>query len=287
MRRVRMFCDWDDDSRSMIEKFKKVTYGFDGDRFKDTLFVDDDTYTHAVVFNFPVHDLRTPPEKNIALLVEPPEIIDALYGSHKDKEWHNVCEKYSFANHPGWRPALGVGFATADKDNWVTEAARRPNRMCMIVSDKHMTPFHHKRHEIKDALLQTNVNIHFYGRNLHGADDRIKGEIAPMAKNKILADYQFCIDFENSPAGAVTDKFFDPILCGTIPVTNAGVLKYLAPNSTVQIDFEKPVYQIMDDILEAYHHADARRFDIQSANYAVTEGHMNLTNWVNERVKLL
>lgn len=66
--------------------------------------------------------------------------------------------------------------------------------------------------------LMSLVSVHSYGRFLNnrpiGLEDR--GNETKLA---IVAAYKFCIGFENSFApDYVTEKFFDPILAGTVPV---------------------------------------------------------------------
>src|SRR5690606_22774483 len=103
-------------------------------------------------------------------------------------------------------------------------------KTCMIVSNKVFTPFHARRREVLAALLESDAEIDFYGRGLSGPDPRIKGEIPPFGKGEVIIQYSQCIDFENSPHSAVTDKFFDAVLAGATPVTNATILRRLLPD---------------------------------------------------------
>lgn len=273
MIRVRMFCDWDNDSRGLIERLKQQTEGFDGDQYQDILFVDDDSFDKAIVFNYDC-DYPFTDKQAINLVLEPPEIYPVKLITHRDI--------YSFVNtHGHHKTAYGLGFATVSKDTFRPDWQIR-NRMLMICSNKTYTPYHHKRLEIKEALLKTSMDIHFYGRGMVRNGGRIYGEIPPMGKYKVLPYYKYVIDFENSH-NAVTDKYFDAILCGTVPITNSPVLNELAPNSFELIDFNSTIDEIIDQIQTIYEQED-QEYDLNNARNEILSGKMCLAKWIRDRV---
>jgi hypothetical protein len=288
MIRVRMFCDWDNNSTELIERLAKQTDGFKGRDYKNVHFVDDDTYTHAICFNFPTYDLLSPSSNNFALLLEPPELVASMFRIQKGQKYPNVNSIYSFAADV-YEPAFGIGFATSE-DIEYPSILDKPNQICMIVSDKLMTPFHRKRQQIKDALLQTDLPIDFYGRNMSTSDDdpRIKGEIPPMRKFEVLSQYKLCIDLENSPHCVVTDKFFDPVLCNTMPVSNAAILSsFIDTDAYFFINFDLPIKDLLDDfedICEFEVTADNERA-LLAAKREVRSGSMCLAEWIYQRVR--
>lgn len=298
-----MFCDWDRDSVGLVQQLWQQTSGYDiqhsltfspsegwmefplGLSDRGVTFVGDDSYTHAVLFNQPTVDLSCPKENVICLLLEPPEIM-----SYQNLEG---IRRFSFCDGHGVETAYGLGFATVPVHSnfkmWAKarfEDRSHRNGMCMMVSDKLLTPYHFRRHEIRDAILATDLPIDFYGRNMASSDDpRVKGEIPFGQKGEVFRNYQRVIDFENSPHGAVTDKFFDPILTYTVPVSNAGILHELAPGAFDFVDFSAP----MPDILRMLEHlveapVDEYAEPVEKARNELLMGKLNLARWIVEKL---
>ena len=88
--------------------------------------------------------------------------------------------------------------------------------------------------------LMTHMKVDSYGRFLNNrqveASDR-----GHQTKLAIIAPYKFCLAFENSIAvDYVTEKFFDPLLAGTVPVyRGAGNAAAFAPGDNAFIDASK------------------------------------------------
>ena len=270
--KVRMFCDWDNDSEGLIIRLAAQTNDMIGHWYKDIEFVSGDEYDAAVCFNLPNVELKC--DNYFFLLLEPPEIMSF----HPDVR----SRVYSFAED-GFLPAYGLGFATVPKRSYPPLDSKRGT--CMIVSDKLMTSYHRKRHEIKEALLRTDLPIDFYGRNLTGDDPRIMGTISPMGKHKVLRDYARCIDFENSPRKVVTDKFFDPVLCNTIPVSNASILHELTPGAFDYVDFDDDVASIVNTIGSFVEQGTSGYSEpLRLAKEEILAGKMCLAEWIHQRL---
>ena len=250
-------------------------------------FVSVDTYDHAVCFNFPDYELKTPPENNIALILEPPELVDSMMRKQKSKTYKNVREIFSFAAD-NYEPVFGMGFATVPEDNYPS-LLDKPNNICMITSNKLMTPYHKKRQDIKNALLKTDLPIDFYGRGMRDGDDpRIKGEIPPMDKQSILRHYAMCIDFENSPHCVVTDKFFDPVLCNTMPISNSAILHTLVDqDSFFFVSFDMSINDIVSTIEEIVGFApdEGNEEALLNAKYEIRSGGMCLAEWIFRTIR--
>ena len=88
--------------------------------------------------------------------------------------------------------------------------------------------------------LMSHLAIHSYGRFLNNrpmpAPDR-----GHKTKLALIAPYKFCLAFENSIAtDYVTEKFFDPLLAGTVPVyRGAPNVDAFAPGDSAFIDASK------------------------------------------------
>ncbi len=286
MRRIKLFGDWDKQGEALVHQAFLQTLGTD-DQYciGENQFVWDDNYTHAVIFNFPRQRLLTPAENNIGLILEPPEILDVMYrGKAERKRYPQVGKYFSFARQDGfeWAPFIGFGTVSATQDN-LRPIETKSKRMCMMISNKRITPYHAVRHEIFKSLLQTNLDIHFYGRGLSGEDPRIKGEIPPMQKQAILGDYQYVIDFENNAYGGVTDKFFDTIMCGSVPVSNLPEInEHFHALATVLTSFEEPIASIVDKIKDTFYNGEPREYSFMLSymyNHIV-RGSINLPRWI-------
>lgn len=261
MIRVRMFCDWDNDSRQLIERLKTQTFEFVGDIYRDIMFTDGD-YDVAIGFNYVQAD-----RMKARLVLEPPEI-------YVPQEVDDV-PTYSFVETGLHQTAYGLGFATAPRMEYPSRN-NRPHYMMMICSNKTYTPFHHKRLEVREALMRSSMKIDFYGRGMGTP-------IPPMSKHKVLPQYNFCIDFENS-INAVTDKYFDPVICNTIPITNSPILAELAPMSCEIVDFNGSVSDIVDQIQEIYDSQSTLKYMISIGRTEIYAGKMSLAKWIYERV---
>jgi len=286
--RVKLYGDWNQDASQMLDNLQLFTKGFDGDVYDDSVeFVREGNQDFSVVFNFPLKgELPTPPQRNIGLVLEPPEILKRMYPRWTTSSVPGVEHYYSFSTGSRFPHAPGIGFASCSYRD-VPEQPKR-DRVCMIASQKRFTPWHEKRHEILNALLETDIPIDFYGRGMPDIDDsRVMGEIPPELKRLVTKQYHYVVDFENSGYGAVTDKFFDPILTGAMPVTNAKILEQIAPKDSFRlIDFDKPTDEIVKWInaLTGSTPNDTEKQAMAEAKAQITSGSMSLTKWIRDRV---
>ena len=81
------------------------------------------------------------------------------------------------------------------------------------------------------------VGIHSYGNFLKNRPLMMEDR-GRETKLSVIAGYKFCIGFENSIASDyVTEKFFDPLLAGTVPVyLGAPNVDRFAPGKNAFID---------------------------------------------------
>lgn len=288
MPRVRMFCDWDNTSEELIDRLKAQTAGMHGNSLAGYDFVADDNYDHAVLFNYPAASVHTEAKKNIGLVLEPPEISSWMHPEPVRNHAKLLASRYySFAKEKGLNWAPGLGFATVPHNYQYSKPSDKSNKACMIVSNKLMTDFHAKRQQVFHELLESDLPIDFYGRGMSQSDDpRVKGEIAPMAKAYILSSYSFCIDFENSPHGALTDKFFDPIICGTVPITNATMLRRHGIKGSYElVDFKLTNSNIKTKIASILEN-DITQYDgpVAKARSELMLGSWCLARWITNRL---
>lgn len=302
VKRVKMFNDWEDPPQVLLDRLKAQTPEINDDNtYGDIEFVVDNTYDYAMVFNYPKHELITPPERTIGLILEPPEICEWMHPTDVRERGHRAVGRYfSFAKVPEYEWAPCIGFATTKPwilgllpseklKDVITRTSSAERNVVMIASNKTYTPYHLKRRELLEAMMNSKIDVDFYGRGMHKnpVDFRVKGEILPQNKHIVIEKYPFCIDFENSPLGVLTDKFFDPVLRGTIPITNASVLlDHGVKGSYEYIDFELPTSQIIQRIREIISQKDLTCYDapILAARKEILQGRMCLAKWIEEKV---
>jgi len=133
----------------------------------------------------------------------------------------------------------------------------KKKRMSIVISNHGPKPNYDKRFGLFTALLETDLDIDFYGRNWNVSDSRYKG--APHNKSDALMDYEYSIGIENSNyPNYLTEKFFDLIVCNTVPIyygcTN--VDKLYPPDSFFEIDFSRDVLSAVEQITDIYHNDD-------------------------------
>lgn len=289
MRKVRLFSDWAD-SRTLAENVygRCVSFNAQPFAFGNVEFVWDDDYDYAVVFNFAVDQVRRdlPSERIIGLVLEPQEILDVMYKGWKVFNTESAKTYYCFTPLEGYTTALGIGLPQGspfpEPPTWSDRKLA-----CMIASNKTYTPHQVKRRAVMAELLNTDLEIDFYGRGLTATfDERIKGEIPAGGKDPILDQYKYVIDFENSE-WALTDKFFDPVLRGAVPITNSLAPERLGLNEGYHwVKFDKSPGDIVKTVswflkpLMGREPSSRLQAEVQS-------GKLCLANWINEKVSEL
>lgn len=282
MKRIKLFSDWAD-SEGLYEQLRSG-----GMVSAENEIVWGDDFDVAVVFNFATD--RVPGDfpygRTVGLVLEPREILDAMYQGWEGFDPSYYAGYYAFAGDLGsaYQPAPGVGFPQVDLQKALLESepwSERENA-CMIVSSKVYTAYQRKRREVFRALLDSDLPIDFYGRGMEASEDpRVKGEIPQGDKEAVLTKYRYAIDFENCPT-ALTDKFFDPVLCGAVPVTNSRI--GLPGKGWEWIDFERSVPEIVDSIRVVLSAGEVPSGRLLTE---VTEGHLSLTAWIDQKVREL
>lgn len=285
MTKVRLFSDWGDDSQRLAQRIWGSSVGHEPYTFGDVEFVWGDDYEVAVAFNFAVEEIAVPPSQTIGLVLEPQEILDAFPGY---QHWSSFDTSefwgyFSFSGLPGFITSYGVGLPSVD----VVQLNRTLRKnACMVVSNKTYTPFQEKRREVFAELLKTDLDIDFYGRGMDtsSGDPRLKGEIPPGGKAEVLTQYEYVIDFENT-GNALTDKFFDPIICGAVPITNSWtpLVMELENEGFGFVNFERSsAQQIVADLTEELTLSGLS--PCASIYHEVVSGRLCLAAWIDARV---
>jgi len=165
----------------------------------------------------------------------------------------NMFEGDNVIEHP-----LFMFTQSTDYHNYyLNNEFKKTHRMSIISSNYGHKHNYIKRHELFSALLETDLDIHFYGRNWNLPDPRYKG--SPYNKSDAIVPYEYSIAIENSSYdNYLTEKFFDLIVCNTTPIyygcTN--VHQIYPPKSFIEIDFSGDIAQTVSQIKEVYNNDD-------------------------------
>ena len=263
-----MFSDWDVHGQGLIDSLNEQTWW--AHSLRNVEFVCDDSYDYAISFNY-AH--TSEPDRTIGLLLEPEPMMNIMYPKWREFDPSPYLGYYSFSGVAGYKPAYGVGFATAPLQKY----PKPTKRACMVISGKRFTPWHHKRGAVFSKLVAAGLDIDFYGRGMP-VKGRKMGELPPMDKHSTIHQYEMVIDFENAP-GAVTDKFFDPVICGATPISNQTGVD--CRDEFHWIDFEASDDEIVDQVAEAI---DAGPINSTNLLLQVAAGKMSLGHWILSRL---
>ena len=263
--RVQIFSDFAP-SYGLRNAFKSWAYG--KTEYKNLKVVDDDNYTHAVIINHGTPKLSVPKENVIGLMHEPFEILNPTpYLPYiKDNIGTYIChDKRRFPDWSCFKEGicyLAPQVPIYENDEY--ESIKKPFRMSIIASDKTYFPGHALRHEIIRRILRTNLDIHILGRgcNYYRGDSRVKGVVEH--KPDAFSPYEFSIAIENASYRYwVTEKFYDPILCNSIPIYwgASEVSKIFTNDSHIDIT-NKNIDEIMDVILDVYKNGSIKDYRV-------------------------
>lgn len=285
--KVRLFSDWAD-SETLANHVvgRSISFNANWYQFGDAEFVWGNEYDYAVVFNFAIDQLPTtfPYDRTIGLILEPVEILDVMYQGWRGFDPSPYAAYYSFTPLDGYLTALGIGLPQACPFPEAPPWADR-KLACMIASNKTYTPNQVHRRKVMAELLATDLEIDFYGRGLQViSDERVKGEIPPGEKDPVLDQYKYVIDFENSPF-AITDKFFDPVLRGAVPITNSLAVQELGLSDGYHwVKFDKPAKDVAKTVGWFLRPTMGREPSTDLFD-EVASGRLCLANWIDQKVR--
>ncbi len=195
---------------------------------KEFVFVNDDSYTHAILLNTAMPPNLTIPKENvIGLAQEPPPFLGI------NDRFINFCIKHVGKYFLGDKLNLPDPFVESNAYLFFGRPPKellpspKPNIMSIMVSQKQNAPGHKYRHELVQRILQTNLPIDIWGRgcamymnktkNNNGEHDpRLKGNFSDFEPYQ---SYQFHIAIENFRTNHYfSEKIINPLLWSTFPI---------------------------------------------------------------------
>lgn len=117
---------------------------------------------------------------------------------------------------------------------------RKTKQVSIITSSKQMTPAHKYRYSLTTKLLNSDIDIDIYGRDLPFKNIKYKGKLDGKIDGLLNYNYSICIENCSIP-NYFTEKFTDAILCWTIPIYwgCSNIEKYFPHGSYYIIDIQK------------------------------------------------
>lgn len=276
---------WTDDFEHLMGRIRGQTLQLTEDyRYKDLQFVDHrmHEYDYALVFNYANEPIECPLTNVWVVILEPPEIIQGGLMPHP-QAGANI---YSFCSGYEWPTVLGYGITQTQYTSDEYKPSTKPKKCSMICSDKDYLPWHRKRREILHALQSTDLDIDFFGAGMELTDDpRIKGSLPLNDKSEGLQPYSFVIDFENSPYHVITDKMLDPLISGSISITNS-LAAWIFPGAYEWVNFRYSTEDIVRQIKGLLEPQDLSMYDqpVLSAKRNIIDGPRNVCEWFYRKI---
>jgi len=195
-----------------------------------------DDYTHALLFNCVMpndsHFAALPRHRIVGFAHEPLPLLLHM----APPAWVDYVKRFVGTYYVGdeqlGAPFRGGQLFLMHNQSSQSSMKQQPvkTRFCsLVLSHKKMLPGHRYRHELADAILQTNLPVDIYGRGCdeyrrkYPYDTRIRGAFpqTPEAVHGVVpyADYNYSICIENSQSGHYfTEKIINPLLYGARPL---------------------------------------------------------------------
>lgn len=181
-------------------------------------FTDKDDYTHVIIYNTAMPELYIPKERVIGLAFEPIPFLGL------DEPFIEYAEKYIGKYFIGDKYDLPPPFLEYYSYMWHCTPLHyipvKYNPMSIIVTNKIYAPGHIYRHELVEAILNTDLPIDIYGNGCfcyeNYQDSRVKGEFKDYEPYE---NYLFHIAIENYQSNHYfSEKIVNSLLCSTIPI---------------------------------------------------------------------
>ena len=214
---IKVFCPFASSSKCK-EIYERINYANQIDFYgkdKKVYITDDDNYTHAIIINTVMPDLKIPKENVIGLAFEPIQFLRLT------EEFITYAQKHIGKYYIGDKFDLPKPFVEHFGYMWHSrppkEITHKPNFMSIVVSNKRFAPGHQYRHLLIEQIIANKLPIDIYG---HGSNnyiyDRIKGSFNDAEPYE---NYMFSICIENYRCNHYfSEKIITPLLYNCTPI---------------------------------------------------------------------
>ena len=218
MFKIKIFCPFSE-SKNCKEVYEKINYANENPfygKIKKIYITDEDEYTHAIIINTIMPELKIPKENVIGLAFEPIQFLGLT------QEFINYATKHIGKYFIGDKFDLPNPFIEHFGYMWHSrppaEIIVKPNLMSIVVSKKKSAPGHIYRHKLVEKIIELGLPIDIYGHGseMYSYNNRIKGsfnDVEPYEK------YEFSICIENYVSNHYfSEKIITPVLYNCNPI---------------------------------------------------------------------
>ena len=222
MVKIKFFSDYTT-SANLLKRFK-ANYDIYDEYLEYTL---NDDYHYAVVFNRA--NERIKPWAKIITVIQEPSWSPAHYNQYflTNSDYLIIHDPALFENEYN----IKLGGKVIESPSYMfyhdqlessifrnSEGFKKQKKLSFIVSGKNYNfKNYNKRIDLLRKILDSDLDIDIYGKELKINDLRFKGKLD--YKYTGLIPYEYSIAIENSnEKNYISEKFFDCIICNTIPI---------------------------------------------------------------------
>lgn len=282
MKIIKIFSDYGI-SEGMIQTYFTIHRLFFDRNYNVTYrFTNDEDYTHAIIINKAMPELKIPKENVVGIAHEPPDFLN-LTSENNDQEFINYVTKYVGKYYIGNKYNLPdefvEGYGYLGHCNLNTNIINKNKLMSIMISQKKYTYGHIYRHKLAEIILANNLPIDIYGNgcSIYEKNELLKGEFNECEHIK---NYLFHIAIENTQhPHYFSEKIIDPLLNGTnvIYLGCTNIFDYFTDNGIYLLNgnIEHDINLIVDIInnWQKYY----KEIDIQKIS-----SKLNITKLINE-----
>jgi hypothetical protein len=217
MFKIKIFCPFAS-SKKCKEVYERINYANKIDFYgkdKKIYITDEDDYTHAIIINTIMPELKIPKENVIGFAFEPIQFLGLT------NQFINYVKKYVSKYYIGDKYDLPEPFVEHFGYMWHSRPAKeitnKQELMSIIVSNKCCAPGHIYRHKLIEQIINLRLPIDIYG---HGSKqysyDKIKGSFNDVEPYE---NYLYSICIENYQSNHYfSEKIITPLMYNCKPI---------------------------------------------------------------------
>ena len=217
MYKIKIFCSFAS-SKNCKEVYEKINYVNEIDFYgkdKKIYITDEDDYTHAIIINTIMPELKIPKENVIGLAFEPIQFLGLT------NQFINYVDKHISKYYIGDKYNLPESFVEHFGYMWHSrppkEIINKPELISIVVSEKKSAPGHIYRHKLIEQIINLKLPIDIYG---HGSKqysyNRIKGSFNDAEPYE---NYLYSICIENYQCNHYfSEKIITPLMYNCKPI---------------------------------------------------------------------
>ena len=222
MIKIRIFCDWTNSFELSKIHMNYVEFHNDYDYGKTYIFVNDNSYTHVIIFNCSMVNLINIPKKNVIGIAHEPYKFLNLSNSFRNFAELNMIKYFISSKRNLPDPFIESRLYLFYHPPRKPLPIKKKNIISFSFSNKKRLPGHKYRHKLVKAILKSDLPIDMYGGGTNFYKDirnRLHGSYRWADIEIVYQDYMFNIAIENSCDNYYfTEKIINPLLYNCIPV---------------------------------------------------------------------